>query len=609
MKLEARRRWTLTKLGRLINTGRNDGWLPGEVIEGVAELHEVEVNDAASPMGVLGSRLRLSHAEIETLWILACIELFPDVAAGSQVLVSHGMHELNAQVMEQLTSIDEQGLVRLARLGLVETSADGRVPRFRRSLRASDRVLELARGRFELDPALRGLATLEPGRGTRDMRGDAFVVAIGVEGCGRLDHVRAAGGCALLVVQCARLSEDADRLAHELRMLAREAALHDAAVVLRDVDRVARFELVEREVLAGERPVLATARAMAAWTTTRTIVPLYVALPEPAHRAVLWEDALPGTREDVIAECARRYTVSPATIASAAKSAAALAGNGAISVGHVHLALRTQLERKLSGVATRIETKQTWDDLVLPADQQDVLLELLSRVRHRGLVMDAWGFADKIGRGLGLSVLLSGPPGTGKTMIAGLLAKELGLDLYQVDMSKLVSKYIGETEKQLGALFDAAESGHAILLFDEADSLFGKRTEVKSSNDRYANLEVNYLLQRMEQFTGISILTTNHEKAIDPAFQRRLAFHLRVPMPDAEQRAVMWTTMIPAKAARAANLNVAKLASGFVMSGGYIKNAVVRAAFLAAGEGAVICTAHLERAARLEYEAMGKIAS
>jgi hypothetical protein len=608
MMLEARRRWTLTKLGHVVNAGRMEGWLPGDLIEGVASMASVELQREISVMATMATRLALSQQELDTLWILACVELFPDVAAASQVLVSHGMHELNAQVIEQLTALDDAGLANLARFGLIETSMDPRLPRFRRPVRASDRVLELARGHMVLDRALHGIGTLEVARDSRAARiaAEQLVVAVGAEGCGRLAALRRlATGRTLLVVQCRRMTGAHDKV---LRVVTREALLHDALVVLCDMDAV-EFAIVDRELGEMRDAVLATARESAAWSTRRTVVVVPISFPEPAHRAVLWEDALPDVDARVIAECARRYRVSATTIETAAKSARASAIDGRVTIDDVHAALRCQLERKLTGIASRIETTQTWDDLVLPVEQQDVLLELISRVRHRDLVMDTWGFADKIGRGLGVSVLLSGPAGTGKTMIAGLLAKELGLDLYQVDLSKLVSKYIGETEKQLAALFDAAESGHAILLFDEADSLFGKRTEVKSSNDRYANLEVNYLLQRMEQFTGISILTTNYEKAIDPAFQRRLAFHLRVPMPDEEQRALMWKTLLPMKAAQAANINVGKLASGFVMSGGYIKNAVVRAAFLAAGEGAPICASHLERAARLEYEALGKLAS
>jgi SpoVK/Ycf46/Vps4 family AAA+-type ATPase len=192
-------------------------------------------------------------------------------------------------------------------------------------------------------------------------------------------------------------------------------------------------------------------------------------------------------------------------------------------------------------------------------------------------------------------------------MAAGLLAHDLGCELYQVDTSKITSKWIGETEKNLAALFDAAEAGHAILLFDEADALFGKRTDVRSSNDRVANQETNYLLQRLETYSGICILTTNHESAIDDAFRRRLSVHVRFPMPEAEERRHLWRALIPKAAPTAGDLAIDTLAETFVMSGGYIRNAVLRAAFLAADVGDPISSSYLLRAARLEYESMGKV--
>jgi SpoVK/Ycf46/Vps4 family AAA+-type ATPase len=224
-------------------------------------------------------------------------------------------------------------------------------------------------------------------------------------------------------------------------------------------------------------------------------------------------------------------------------------------------------------------------------------------------VYEDWGFAEKLGKGLGVAALFTGPPGTGKTMAAGLVARALQVTLYQVDISKIVSKWVGETEKNLATLFDAAEAGHAILLFDEADALFGKRTDVKSSNDRHANQETNFLLQRLETYAGICILTSNHETAIDEAFRRRLTVHVRFPMPDADERRRLWTAMIPNSAPRADMLGVERLAETYVMTGGYIRNAVLRAAFLAADEDGMIDARRLARAAQLEYEAMGKIAS
>jgi len=267
------------------------------------------------------------------------------------------------------------------------------------------------------------------------------------------------------------------------------------------------------------------------------------------------------------------------------------------------------LDDRLGTFAKRIEVTQTWDDLVIDHDQAQAITELIARVRQRRTVYEQWGFASKVGKGLGVAALFSGPPGTGKTMVAALIANELGLELYQVDMAKITSKYIGETEKQLGEMFDAAEAGHAILLFDEADSMFGKRTEVRSSNDRYANLETNYLLQRMESFKGICLLTSNHESNIDPAFQRRLSLHLRFQVPDVDEREKLWRAMLPSQAPLDSHIDFASLARRFEMTGGYIRNAALRAAFLAADEGTPIGERHLEHAARIEYEGMGKITS
>jgi SpoVK/Ycf46/Vps4 family AAA+-type ATPase len=192
-------------------------------------------------------------------------------------------------------------------------------------------------------------------------------------------------------------------------------------------------------------------------------------------------------------------------------------------------------------------------------------------------------------------------------MVAALIARELGLELYQVDLGKVVSKWIGETEKNLAAVFDAAEAGHAILLFEEADALFGKRTDVKSSNDRHANLETNYLLQRLESYTGICLLTSNHERSIDPAFKRRLSLHLRFELPEEDERAALWRAMLPAAAPVAGSVDFTALARRFALTGGHIRNAALRAAFLAADEGAAITAAHLERAARVECEGLGKL--
>ena len=637
-ELDLRKTWAIACIGTVINSGRTAGWLRGEPLRAVPDADRLRVDAEAaadaSPMRTLAARLGLTPQEVDVLWLLACVELEPALATACQALFPAGMQELTAQMIERLVAADGvhvDGLLfaRLHRLGLIEMAVDPRVPLFRRGLRVSDRVLDLARGRLGLDPELSEVARLASALDLRrattgfeialpdELRSalrthDAlFVIATGARGSGRatlLRHAIAGTGRAVLDIDAARLSGEVVRLTRQLRAIVRECRLHDASPLLTGIDEVAdRASLIDQELLR-EMPgaVFATARETCAWRVSRTSISIATQMPDESQRAKLWRSMLPSTSEDVATACAARYTVGPGAICAAAATAKASANEPTTAV--IHAALRAQFERRLSGLARRIETRQQWHDLVLPVDQFDLLSELVARVRHREHVLGTWGFADKVGRGLGVAALLSGPPGTGKTMIAGLVAKELGLDLFQVDLSRIVSKYIGETEKQLAELFEVAESGHAILLFDEADSLFAKRTEVRSSNDRYANLEVNYLLQRMEAFSGICILTTNHETAIDAAFMRRLAFHIRVPMPDEAERAMLWQTLLPERAEHEQGLDFGALAGSFEMSGGYIRNAVLRAAFIAADEGRVISNGHLVRAARAEYEAMGKLA-
>jgi SpoVK/Ycf46/Vps4 family AAA+-type ATPase len=209
----------------------------------------------------------------------------------------------------------------------------------------------------------------------------------------------------------------------------------------------------------------------------------------------------------------------------------------------------------------------------------------------------------------GLTALFYGPPGTGKTMVAGVIAQELGLDMYRVDLARIVSKWVGETEKNLAEVFDAAEDGQVLILFDEADSLFAKRTDVRTSNDRYANLEVNYLLQRLDTFEGVAILTSNLDGAIDPAFKRRLSLRLQFPFPDEETRVRLWTGHVTAETPVAGDFDFSDLARRFPLSGGYIRNCALRAAFLAAHEGRPLAQSHLVRAIHLEYREIGKLST
>jgi SpoVK/Ycf46/Vps4 family AAA+-type ATPase len=231
-----------------------------------------------------------------------------------------------------------------------------------------------------------------------------------------------------------------------------------------------------------------------------------------------------------------------------------------------------------------------------------------NRIRHRRTVFDAWGFDRVMSTSRGLTALFQGGPGTGKTLVASAIAHELGLDLYRVDVSRIMSKWIGETEQNLAKLFDAAEDGNAIILFDEADSLFAKRTEVRSSTDRYANLEVNYLLQRLDSFEGIAILTTNFGTSIDNALKRRLSFRLTFPFPDEDQRERLWRAHLPPEVPTRGALELGALARRYRLSGGYIRNCALRAAFLAAEQGGILTADLLERAVKAEFREIGKLA-
>jgi len=267
-------------------------------------------------------------------------------------------------------------------------------------------------------------------------------------------------------------------------------------------------------------------------------------------------------------------------------------------------ACRINARTGLDDLAQRIEPIAEWDDLVLPAFQHQTLRDIAAQVRHRSRVYDAWGFAHKGTRGLGISALFAGVSGTGKTMAAEVLARELRLDLYRIDLSQVVSKYIGETEKNLRRVFDAAEAGGVILLFDEADALFGKRSEVKDSHDRYANIEISYLLQRMESYRGLAILTTNMKNVLDTSFLRRIRFVVQFPFPDASLRANIWQRIFPTQTP-VENLDLHKLAR-LNVAGGNIRNIAVHAAFLAAETGEPVRMWHLLRAARGEYAKLEK---
>jgi len=356
----------------------------------------------------------------------------------------------------------------------------------------------------------------------------------------------------------------------------------------------------------------------------RRIIRFDVRKPNPSEQKALWRESL-GPTEDLDGQLnllVSQFSLGAQAIHTISDLTIANLNNGSIKeeddgpshddetasasplLNHLWEACRTQARSRLDDLAQRIVPFASWNDIVLPESQRRTLRDIAAHVRQRSKVYEGWGFAAKGDRGLGISALFAGVSGTGKTMAAEVLANELHLDLYRIDLSQVVSKYIGETEKNLRRVFDAAEEGGAILLFDEADALFGKRTEVRDSHDRYANIEVSYLLQRMESYRGLAILTTNMKSVLDTAFLRRIRFIVQFPFPDMTQRAEIWRRVFPIETPTE-NLDPAKLAR-LNVAGGNIRNIALHAAFLAADACQPVRMAHLLHAARGEYAKLEK---
>jgi vesicle-fusing ATPase len=454
------------------------------------------------------------------------------------------------------------------------------------------------------------------------------VQLVGEEDAGSADIAAvccAALGLGLCVMQAADVPPASAERAALGRLWAREAALGECGLLI--------------VTAATDGPE--TGHAVASFATRlRSAVfvacrePLHVAdarvarfdvhKPSPSDQAALWRNALTGrlrqpcaaeepkatAADDAIDEqidsVVSHFDFGPAAIT--ATSHIVLGGASLLDAPAIAERLwegcRAQARGRLDDLAQRIVTAAGWDDLVLPPEQKRALREIVANVRQRATVYERWGFAAKSLRGLGISALFAGASGTGKTLAAEIVAKELRLDLYRIDLSQVVSKYIGETEKNLQRVFAAAETAGAVLLFDEADALFGKRSEVKDSHDRYANMEVSYLLQRMESYRGLAILTTNLQQALDPAFRRRIRFIVEFPFPDESERAAIWERVFPA-ATPVCGLDATRLAR-LNVTGGNIRNIALGAAFLAADEGSAVTMLHLLRTARAECAKLGR---
>jgi hypothetical protein len=426
---------------------------------------------------------------------------------------------------------------------------------------------------------------------------------VGIDQSARRD-VAAAAGTLLGIRLCAMRAETIPTSPAEsealMRLWEREAILSNLALMIvcyeADTSHALRWAEMARF------PVVISSRERLPFDNRHTLT-YDVLKPTAAEQRHLWIESLGASAAQLNGHMdllVTQFDLDAQSIGAIAAGVLKTSSSSEMGLSNsLWQACRSHAHPRLGDLAQRIQPIAAWDDLVLPDAQIETLRDISTHVRQRMKVYETWGFAAKSSRGLGISALFAGVSGTGKTMAAEVLANELQLDLYRIDLSQVVSKYIGETEKNLRRVFDAAEEGGAILLFDEADALFGKRSEVKDSHDRYANVEVSYLLQRMESYRGLAILTTNMKEALDSAFLRRIRFVVQFPFPDAEGRAEIWRRVFPAQTPTE-GLDVLQLAH-LNVAGGNIRNIALNAAFLAAESSQPVRMSHLKRAAGTEY--------
>jgi AAA+ superfamily predicted ATPase len=450
----------------------------------------------------------------------------------------------------------------------------------------------------------------------------------GPEGAGKLGQAQASCwrlGISLLTVDLAKLAALEMPFREAIRLLVREALLQNAALCLEKIEALAEAgekrldeagllhelfrDFTPLVFILGEGPW-----KPADLSEQYAVIEVEFTTPDEQERHALWEslgrDYHLALEVDLVS-LAGKFRFTPGRIGAALRMAGQTAdwktpGAGRIEAADLYRACYRLSNQKLSALAQKITARYTWDALVLPGDQLEQLREICDQVKYKHQVFGEWRFGRKLSLGKGLNVMFSGPPGCGKTMAAEVIAGALSLELYKIDLSRVVSKYIGETEKNLGRIFAEAETSNAILFFDEADALFGKRSEVKDAHDRYANIETGYLLQKMEEYEGLVILATNLSQNMDQAFLRRMQFSVEFFFPEKTERAEIWRKIFPAEAPLA-EIDFEFLADKLKIAGGNIKNIALRAAFYAAAESQAIGMKQIMRAVRREYQKMGKM--
>ena len=566
--------------------------------------------DAAQPVGALRVKLGLDAPAVDLIVALATPAVEPSATSRWRDHFDNRSPRVDDLVAALACSPQDERALREALLpssplvasGVVTLNGNDSMLHGQREVRIDDRVVAYFAGQDAIDRRLFEVATqhralphaFDLEAATQLERALKLPGPIVIEGAARTGKVTAAvaaivamGGAAITIDIAALLAGDDP--AGRLALARRETVLGNTTLVLRAASWDDSWPIGVRRSILGMLEsgvaVLAVREGQSMPRTLGGVRRIKVAMPDVATQVVMWRSILGDVAE--IEQVCARYPLPPGDIMIAATEVRAettLAGRTP-GLGDLLVAARVQLRQRLGDVAELVSTQLSMTDVVLRDDVAARVRELVDAVRLRDQVMVEWGFAEKLPYGRSISALLSGPPGTGKTMVATVIGKQLGLEVFRVDLSKVMSKYIGETEKNLARVFDEASRCKAILLFDEADSLFSKRTEVRNSNDKHANLEVNFLLQRLETHDGVVILTTNAATAIDKAFLRRIRYRIEFPAPDTAERSNLWRSMIPATAPLADDIDFDALGKTFKMSGGHIKNAVVRAAYRAVTTG------------------------
>jgi SpoVK/Ycf46/Vps4 family AAA+-type ATPase len=545
-------------------------------------------------------------------------------------LVRHGLLHLMPDANQQPTpllghglKLDEQAI----RFLTEQECLDARLAPFCRLFKPAAKGAESSR-----DAGMRR-ALLELARRAQELGGRLSLYFQGPAGAGKRRAAEALAcetGASLLTVDLPRVVAGATDYRQLFRLAVNEARFNNAILYFDGLDVLRREEhefayqsLLETLSESAGLNLLSGTQALSHDDDPALkIITVPFAPPDFAERRAMWSDSLSaeGIRldESEIDALAGRFRFSRRQIAGAVCDASLKArwrdvvsrsrsrSGAQPTLQELFSSARARSRHNLSSLASKIETKYGWEDIQLPADQLEQLRDVCAQAECRHIVYGEWGFGRKMSAGRGVVALFTGPPGTGKTMAAEVIANELQLDLFKIDLSQIVSKYIGETEKNLDLIFREAQTSNAILFFDEADALFGKRSEVKDAHDRFANIEIGYLLQKIEEFDGIAVLATNLRQNMDDAFVRRMRVIVEFPFPDEEYRRRIWKSVFPKEAPLGADVELDALARMIRLSGGHIKNIALAGAFYAAANGQVIRTQHLMLAARREYQKLGR---